>query len=198
MMKSEPSAECRSVRIYRWLLAIHPLEHRREYGGLMTQLFRDQCRAAGRSGKPGALFDLWRLTLSDLAASVVREHFDQTINQMKKMPPTKVSMILAAVAILAAALTGTFVAQPGLALALAYFSLLAVVVRAIVEWFRPDGELLKGLAWAFALLVAFGFICPLWAKIHLPLLPALIMIPICLTLIVPVMKAGLTLARWRS
>ena len=52
-------------RVYRWLLVVYPREHRREYGELMVQLFRDRMRSDG-SGFRGLvvcvqmIFDLVR------------------------------------------------------------------------------------------------------------------------------------------
>ena len=42
-----------SERLYRALLLVYPKEHRREYGELMVQLFRDRMRYEG-----GGLRDL--------------------------------------------------------------------------------------------------------------------------------------------
>ena len=38
-----------SERVYRWLLIVYPREHRRQYGALMVQLFRDRMRRDGKS-----------------------------------------------------------------------------------------------------------------------------------------------------
>jgi len=118
---------------------------------------------------------------------------------MKNMPPRKLSLILFVVAVGASVfscyLTPTI---PGLALGLAYFSAFVLVVRAAVEWVRPPAELIRSLIWGGAGAAIFAFICPLWAKFHLPVVPALILIPVLLTGIPPLIKTGLHVAGRRS
>ena len=60
-----------SERIYRVLLALYPREHRREYGELMVQLFRDRMRHEG--GGFGGLV-IWAQTILDLVGSAYQEH----------------------------------------------------------------------------------------------------------------------------
>ena len=60
-----------SERIYRWLLRAYPSEHRREYGELMVQLFRDRMRRDG--GGYGGL-SVWMQMIIDLAGSAYSEH----------------------------------------------------------------------------------------------------------------------------
>ncbi len=60
-----------SERIYRALLAVYPREHRREYGELMVQLFRDRMRHEG--GGFGGLV-IWVQTSLDLVGSAYEEH----------------------------------------------------------------------------------------------------------------------------
>jgi hypothetical protein len=47
-----------STRLYRLLLTLYPQAHRREYGPLMVQAFRDLCRDAQRSGGDLAVLGL--------------------------------------------------------------------------------------------------------------------------------------------
>ncbi|MCY4113898.1 MAG: hypothetical protein OXG33_08175 [Chloroflexi bacterium] len=58
-------------RVYRWLLALYPREHRREYGELMVQLYRDRMR---RDGKGFAGLSVWIHLIVDLCGSAAREH----------------------------------------------------------------------------------------------------------------------------
>jgi hypothetical protein len=63
-----------SIRAYRLLILIYPLEHRREYGPWMIQLFRDLARDADqRNGIMGVL-QLWIRTLWDVVITVPAEH----------------------------------------------------------------------------------------------------------------------------
>ena len=61
-------------RLYSILLFVYPPAHRREYGPLMVQAFRDLCRDAyRREGLPG-LVRLWCHTLTDTAMTAAAEH----------------------------------------------------------------------------------------------------------------------------
>jgi hypothetical protein len=63
-----------SVRLYRALLALYPQAHRREYGPLMVQVFRDMCRDAWHTGGHRALAGLWARTVIDLLRTATGEH----------------------------------------------------------------------------------------------------------------------------
>ena len=91
----------RAARVYERLLAIYPAKHRREYGPLMAQLFRDQCRdALEREGWMG-LVGLWCRVLWDTAKMSVVEHIAaiQRIDFMKITSRLTSSNWLAAVAV---------------------------------------------------------------------------------------------------
>ena len=60
-----------SERVYRWLLVVYPREHRREYGELMAQLFRDRMRRDG--GGFGGLL-VWMQMIFDLVGAAFKEH----------------------------------------------------------------------------------------------------------------------------
>jgi WD40 repeat protein len=63
-----------SERVYSKLLSLYPARHRREYGSLMAQLFRDQMRDAyGQNGVRG-LVQVGTRTLWDLVVTVPGEH----------------------------------------------------------------------------------------------------------------------------
>jgi hypothetical protein len=63
-----------SQQFYRLLLAAYPHGFRAEYGPLMLQLFRDDCRAALRSRGRAAVAHLWLATLGDWAQSALAQH----------------------------------------------------------------------------------------------------------------------------
>ena len=61
-------------RLYHILLFAYPATHRREYGSLMAQLFRDLCRDAYHQKGFTDLVRLWIRVLADTAASAAAEH----------------------------------------------------------------------------------------------------------------------------
>ncbi|MDE2718653.1 MAG: hypothetical protein OXI33_16805, partial [Chloroflexota bacterium] len=69
-----------SERVYRWLLFVYPKEHRREYGELMVQLFRDRMRRDG-GGFHGAL--VWMQMIFDLLGAAFKEHKEGKEDKMK-------------------------------------------------------------------------------------------------------------------
>jgi hypothetical protein len=197
-MDTENKSLRRALRIYEVLLRLYPQPYRREYGPMMAQLFRDQCRDACRLGSHDAA-GLWFRTLADVFRSAFREQFTEQTKRMKNMPPRKLSLILFVMAV-GASLFSCYLTPtaPGLALGLAYFSALVLMVRAAVEWLRPSDELIRSLIWGGAGAAIFAFICPQWARLHLPVIPALILIPVLLTGFPPLIKAGLRVATGRS
>lgn len=64
----------RHVAMYRRLLGLFPSEFRHAYGGLMAQLFQDQCRDARRRASTLAMASLWGQTLLDTGKAAGREH----------------------------------------------------------------------------------------------------------------------------
>lgn len=65
-----PTAE----RFYRSLLWVYPATYRREYGALMTQLFRDLRRDAYRRAGRVGVVGLWGRILTELAVTAIVEH----------------------------------------------------------------------------------------------------------------------------
>jgi hypothetical protein len=63
-----------SDRLYRLLLWLYPADHRDEYGPLMAQVFRDQCRAAYQRGGASRVVWLWFPLLIDLTVTLLEEH----------------------------------------------------------------------------------------------------------------------------
>ena len=74
-----------SDRVYRWLLFFYPADHRREYGPLMAQLFRDHCRDALQQAGAIGLIKLWVNTLIDLITTVIIEHIAKLKGETMKM-----------------------------------------------------------------------------------------------------------------
>jgi hypothetical protein len=70
MASSHPRSIRISLTVYRLLLLLYPPSHRRQYGPLMRQLFRDLCRDAFAQNGTFGLARLWLRTLPDLAESV--------------------------------------------------------------------------------------------------------------------------------
>jgi hypothetical protein len=62
-------------RLYHILLFAYPAAHRREYGLLMTQVFRDLCRDSYQQKGFLGLVELSTHTLSDVAVTAAVEHF---------------------------------------------------------------------------------------------------------------------------
>jgi hypothetical protein len=61
-------------KLYHKLLFIYPATHRREYGPLMAQLFRDLCRDSYRQKGFVGLVRLWIHVLADTTVTAAVEH----------------------------------------------------------------------------------------------------------------------------
>ena len=93
-----------SERVYRWLLVVHPREHRREYGELMVQLFLDRMRRDGR-GLGGLI--VWLHMVFDLVGAAFEEHKEGV--DMRKL--ASIGIALAAVLIVGGIGVSTLLAQ---------------------------------------------------------------------------------------
>jgi hypothetical protein len=71
---SSQNALVLAERLYRTLLFVYPETHRREYGPLMVQLFRDLCRDFYRQRGFAGLVQLWIRVLTDTAVAAPTEH----------------------------------------------------------------------------------------------------------------------------
>ena len=80
----DPRLVALSQKIYEGLLAFYPIRHRLEYGPLMAQLFRDQCRDAWTQSRAWGLALLWLHTSIDLVRTSILEHF-QNLKQRTSM-----------------------------------------------------------------------------------------------------------------
>ncbi len=164
-MSTPPKLVVLSERIYRKLLLLYPRTHRRDYGGLMAQLFRDQCRDACREGRSAGLIKLWLRVLPDIGktsiqeqiAAIERKQFMKNITAINN--PTTLLMIGIALGILSV----PFIQSPG-GLLLAVASALAILARAIVDLFRPSIEWKRILLATVVVMVIYGFLMPAWAK----------------------------------
>lgn len=93
-----------SERVYRWLLVVHPREHRREYGELMVQLFLDRMRCDGK-GLGGLI--VWLHMVFDLVGAAFEEHKEGV--DMRKL--ASIGIALAAVLIVGGIGVSTLLAQ---------------------------------------------------------------------------------------
>ena len=93
-----------SERVYRWLLVVHPREHRREYGELMVQLFLDRMR---RDGKGLGRLIVWLHMVFDLVGAAFEEHKEGV--DMRKL--ASIGIALAAVLIVGGIGVSTLLAQ---------------------------------------------------------------------------------------
>ena len=82
--RTESKAVERSCWFYQRLLKIYPRAHREEYGGAMSQLFRDQCRDAWNTRRTRGVLVCWLRALSDLLKTSVLEHLSN-LNRKKSM-----------------------------------------------------------------------------------------------------------------
>jgi hypothetical protein len=158
-----PRLACRAYRLILWL---YPADHRREYEDLMVQLFRDLWLDARRERGGGGSIHLWRRLVADFVISVVRENVSAVVNLMKTPTIHQLSHILFASAIVFALFSSPTVSGTVLASTFIYLSTLLILARAVVEWFRPPGETGKAIGWGVAVLIAYGFVLPFWAKVH--------------------------------
>ena len=164
-MSTPPKLVVLSERIYRKLLLLYPPAHRRDYGGLMAQLFRDQCRDACREGRSAGLIKLWLRVLPDIGktssqeqiAAIERKQIMKNITAINH--PTTWLIIGIALGILSV----PFVQSPG-GLLLAVASALAILARAIVDLFRPSIQWKRILLATVVVMVIYGFLMPAWAK----------------------------------
>jgi hypothetical protein len=184
-----------AVAIYQKLLWLYPRVHREEYGALMTQLFRDQCRARLKCGQGKSVLPVLFKALPDLGLSALREHVtQQTQSRNMKNSPQAISLALFAASTLAGLLSCSLsTSQPALALTLAYLTAPALLLRAFFEWKRPDSQLTMSLVWAAAVAVIFALIFPVWAKVNLPVIPWLVALPILMNAAVPIARTAMKL-----
>jgi hypothetical protein len=190
---NDPRTVALAVRLYRAALRLYPGTHRLEYGALMEQLFRDQCRDALRTGRLGGLA---LRTLGDLVRTTFREHLTEQTKTMQTLRPSRLALILLITALLllqwAVSIATRHHDAAGLLLT---GSALALIGRAIAEGFRPLAEWKRGLAWGLGVALLYAFICPAWKHytdnlgLYFPTFLTLTTIGVLANFVVPVGKA---------
>jgi hypothetical protein len=191
----------RSCACYRVLLRLYPRAHREQFGDLMLQHFRDQCRDASRSGRCGWMRFVAAVG-SDFFSSIIQENLSSTNIMIRQLASTtKLPGILLVTAVLLGLISCNLAASghTPVAAALAYASLLTLVGRGFAELYRSPQQWLRGMIWAGLIFVIYGFIMPLWARFHL--VPAsesgwiviLLFAGLGLNLLVPIGKAIIAL-----
>ncbi len=128
MKARRPSSKIGEV--YDALLNLYPADHRRDYGPLMLQLFRDQLRDAQRGSGALRRTRLCCRTLLDLIRSAGTEHLNSQRKHLKTMKPSKLSLLLVAVAFSSALISIALGEQgfPQPAIAFVYLSTCALLV----------------------------------------------------------------------
>ena len=122
-----------SEKVYRWLLVVYPSEHRREYGELMLQLFRDRMRRDG-GGFRGLV--VWVQMIVDLAGAAFKEHTERKEGyKMKK----RIGIALVAVLLMGVVGVGTLLAQQGKTVASVSVQETDGEPSMSVFWQGPDG-----------------------------------------------------------
>jgi len=170
-MPATPKILRLSEQVYRRLLRVYPEAHRRDYGELMTQLFRDQSKEAWQKEGKAGLIKHWLRSLVDLGrSSVIEQIADRERNNMMKFFRAENSPTLLLLAGLVFGLLSfaPFILQSaGLFQAMLISSSLAILAKAIVELFRPGSEWLKMGLRTLVLMFAFALFMPAWAKLKL-------------------------------
>lgn len=102
-----------SERIYRILLALYPKDHRREYGELMVQLFRDRMR---RDGGGIRTLTVWARMIGDLTTNALKERKEGA--DMRKLTLMIGVALVAAAAIAMIGASGIMAKSDGVTLVL--------------------------------------------------------------------------------
>ena len=193
----------RCCACYRVLLRCYPRAHREQFGPLMVQHFRDQCRDAAETGG-GVLAVLPFATrlLADFFSSVLQENLSSKsimIRHLTSHARTPGILLLLAVAL---GLVSADVAAHGhraTGAILAYLSLCTLLLRGVAELYRPADQWLRATGWGVLVFVLYGFIMPLWARFQLipvaesGLLVVLLFVALGSNLVVPLGKAIIAL-----
>ncbi len=164
-MSTPPKLVVLSEKIYRQLLLLYPPAHRRDYGGLMAQLFRDQCRDAYREGRSAGLVKLWLRVLPDIGKTSLQEQIAAIKRKsiMKNIRAINRPTTLLIIGIALGILSVPFIQSPG-GMLLAVASALFILARAIVEMFRPSIQWKRILLSTVVIMVIYGLLMPAWAK----------------------------------
>ena len=159
-----------SDRIYRIILCLYPKAHRREFGGQMAQLFRDQCRDAWKIGRHAGLLKLWLRTLPDFGKTCLMEQISRIErNIMKYLNAKNTPTILLITSLVLAMLSFSHFGMQAhdIFMLLAIASSFAMLAKACVEFIRPATEYPWVILRTFILMFLFAIILPAWAKLKL-------------------------------
>jgi hypothetical protein len=159
-----------SEKTYRKLLRVYPKPHRSEYGGLMAQLFRDQCRDAYCGSGTRGVLKLWLRVLVDTGSSCLIER----TTEIERNPMMKYSsaaknptVYMIAGLVLGLISFAPFVLQSAVLFqAVVFSSSVAILIKALVELSRPSSEMWKVGARTFVLMFLFALYMPAWAKLN--------------------------------
>jgi len=168
-MSTPPKLVLLSERIYRKMLLLYPRTHRRDYGGLMAQLFRDQCRDAYREGRSAGLIKLWLRVLPDIGKTSLQEQIAAIERKeiMKNITVINNPTTWLIIGIALGILSVPIIQSPG-GIVLAVASALAILARAIVDLFRPSLQWKRILLATVVVMVIYGFLMPAWANDGIP------------------------------
>jgi hypothetical protein len=170
-MPPSPKSIALSEKVYRKLLRLYPEKHRREFGGQMAQLFRDQCRDSWKTGHHAGLLKLWLRTLPDFGKTCVVEQISkiERTNIMKYLNSKNSPTILLIIGLLLALTSFTHIVMPfqGAFMMLVLASTLAIFAKACVEFIRPANEYPWVLLRTFILMFIYALILPAWAKMKM-------------------------------
>jgi hypothetical protein len=169
-MKPLPKIITVSENIYRKLLRLYPSVHRRDYADQMTQLFRDQCRDAWRTGRSVGLMKLWLRVLPDLGkTSAIERVAAIERSQLMKYFNSRNSPTILLIAGLAFCFLSfsPFIMSHDLFMPIVVVASLAILAKAVVELFRPSNEWLKIGIRTFVLMFLYAIFMPAWAKLKM-------------------------------
>ena len=156
-----------SDKIFRKLLRLYPQTYRRDFGGLMAQLFRDQCRDAWQKGRYAGLLRLWLRTLPDLGKTSIIEQLNQ-IGRDHMMNAKHAPTLL-----LIAGLVLGLMSFMDVFFVIRYFKLLliasalCILAKAGVELFRPANEWPMVLLRTFVLMFFYRQFMPDWGAMKM-------------------------------
>jgi hypothetical protein len=168
-MKQAPKIIAVSEKLYRRFLCLYPRLHRRDFGGPMAQLFRDQCRDAWAAGRSAGLLKLWLRTLPDLIKTSTKEQL-AAIERNSVMKHFKDSAtILLVTGLVLAFLTFSPEIRPyhPVFMLLLVAASLAITAKACVEAFRPGSEWGRIMFRTLVLMFFYALFMPAWAKLKI-------------------------------
>lgn len=169
-MEPKPRIVVFSEKVYRTLLRLYPSAHRREYGELMMQLFRDECRDGWRTGRSVGLMKVWLRVLPDLGKTSVIERIAAIErNEIMKSMNTKNGPTILLIAGLALCFLSfsPFIMSHDLFMPVMALASLSILAKAMVELFRPADEWLKIGIRTFVLMFLYAIFMPAWAKLKM-------------------------------